>query len=51
MNHKKYRSKNQRAGCKLCRPWKINGVKFKNKFKISELRILLGFKKDQMNKE
>lgn len=25
-NHKRGRSKNQRAGCKLCKPWKVNGV-------------------------
>jgi len=25
MNHKRGRSPNQRAGCKLCKPWKMNG--------------------------
>ena len=24
-NHKKGKSANQRAGCKMCKPWKING--------------------------
>lgn len=27
-NHKKYKSINQRAGCKLCKPWKINGIRW-----------------------
>lgn len=27
MHHKKKRPRNRRAGCKLCRPWKINGVR------------------------
>lgn len=26
MNHKRGRARNRRAGCKLCKPWKINGV-------------------------
>ena len=30
MHHKKKRPINRRAGCKLCRPWKINGVPTKN---------------------
>ncbi len=25
MNHKRKRSRNRRAGCKLCKFWKING--------------------------
>ena len=25
MNHKRKRAKNQRAGCLLCKPWKVNG--------------------------
>jgi len=25
MNHKRKRSRSQRAGCKLCKPWKICG--------------------------
>jgi len=25
-NHKKKRPKNRRAGCKLCKRWKINGI-------------------------
>ncbi len=24
-NHKKRKTANQRAGCKMCKPWKING--------------------------
>jgi hypothetical protein len=25
MNHKRRRPRNQRAGCKYCKPWKRNG--------------------------
>jgi len=25
MNHKRKRAKNRRAGCLLCKPWKVNG--------------------------
>jgi len=25
MNHKRRRPRNRRAGCKLCKPWKVNG--------------------------
>ena len=27
MHHKRGRSRNQRAGCKLCKPWKVNGYR------------------------
>lgn len=27
MHHKRGRARNQRAGCKLCKPWKANGVR------------------------
>ena len=27
MNHKRKRARNQRSGCKLCKPWKVNGVR------------------------
>ena len=27
MHHKRRRSRNRRAGCKLCKPWKINGYR------------------------
>jgi len=27
MNFKRRRSKNRRAGCKMCKPWKIDGAK------------------------
>jgi hypothetical protein len=27
MNHKRGRSRNQRAGCKLCKYWKVNGYR------------------------
>jgi len=26
VNHKRRRPRNRRAGCKLCKPWKANGV-------------------------
>jgi hypothetical protein len=25
MHHKRGRARNRRAGCKLCKPWKVNG--------------------------
>lgn len=27
MNHKRGRARNRRAGCELCKPWKVNGVR------------------------
>ena len=27
MNHKRKRARSRRAGCKLCKPWKANGVR------------------------
>lgn len=27
MNHKRGRARSRRAGCKLCKPWKMNGVR------------------------
>ncbi len=27
MNHKRKRPANRRAGCKLCKPWKANGIR------------------------
>ncbi|MGE0746417.1 MAG: hypothetical protein AB7K86_14260 [Rhodospirillales bacterium] len=27
MNHKRRRPRNRRAGCKLCKPWKVNGFR------------------------
>ena len=27
MNHKRKRPRNRRAGCKLCKPWKVNGYR------------------------
>lgn len=26
MHHKRGRARNRRAGCKMCKPWKVNGV-------------------------
>jgi hypothetical protein len=26
MNHKRKKRRNLRAGCKMCKPWKVNGV-------------------------
>jgi hypothetical protein len=25
MHHKRKRHRNRRAGCKMCKPWKVNG--------------------------
>jgi len=30
-NHKRGRPKNRRAGCLLCKPWKVSGVSTENK--------------------
>ncbi|WP_375688006.1 hypothetical protein [Pseudooceanicola sp. LIPI14-2-Ac024] len=27
MHHKRKRARNARAGCKLCKPWKVNGFR------------------------
>jgi len=27
MNHKRHRPRSRRAGCKLCKPWKVNGYR------------------------
>ena len=27
MHHKRRRPRNARAGCKLCKPWKVSGVR------------------------
>ena len=27
MHHKRARARNRRAGCKLCKPWKVNGYR------------------------
>ncbi len=27
MHHKRKRSRNRRGGCKLCKPWKVNGFR------------------------
>ena len=27
MHHKRHRPRNGRAGCKMCKPWKVNGVR------------------------
>ena len=31
MNHKRKKPRSQRAGCKLCKPWKINGRRTEGK--------------------
>lgn len=31
MNHKRGRARNRRAGCKLCKPWKVNGMPTENR--------------------
>ena len=27
MHHKRGRPRNRRSGCKLCKPWKVNGLR------------------------
>jgi hypothetical protein len=47
MNHKRRRPKNRRAGCLMCKPWKVNGVgkngsnRMEYKLKPSERRRLI----------
>ncbi len=31
MHHKRKRPRNRRAGCKLCKPWKVNGFRTERK--------------------
>lgn len=31
MHHKRGRARRRRAGCKLCKPWKVNGVRNERK--------------------
>jgi len=31
MHHKRKRNRNRRAGCKYCKPWKVNGFPTENK--------------------
>jgi hypothetical protein len=47
MHHKRRRPKNRRAGCLMCKPWKVNGVRKtfgsnygETRLKPSELRRL-----------
>ncbi len=54
MHHKKRRPKNRRAGCKLCRPWKINGAKENGRqslWNTSERRQIAGHRADERNGE
>ena len=41
-HHKRRRPKNRRAGCLMCRPWKINGAPPADKYRVCELRRLGG---------
>jgi hypothetical protein len=41
-HYKRRRLKNRRAGCLLCRPWKINGALPADKDRVGELRRLGG---------
>lgn len=47
MNHKRKRCKNRRSGCLMCKPWKINGAKLKEKLKHSE-QLQIESMKDQI---
>jgi hypothetical protein len=48
VHHKRKRPKNRRAGCLMCKPWKVNGVGKYNrcvgKFKFSESRRICSCK-------
>lgn len=38
MNHKRGRCKNRRAGCILCKPWKMNGRRKKDKLPYNDYK-------------
>ena len=40
VHHKRKRSKNRRAGCLLCKPWKANGNSRKQQMRFADLRRL-----------
>jgi len=40
MNHKRKRTKRQRAGCQMCKPWEQNGEPKLTHFTASEQRRL-----------
>lgn len=44
MNHKRGRARSRRAGCKLCKPWKVNGYRTERRDgeKFSDHRRRLG---------
>jgi len=41
-HHKRLKPKSARAGCLLCKPWKMNGWPLDGKFRASELRRMGG---------
>lgn len=38
MHHKRKRAKNRRAGCLMCKPWKINGAKHRKENRKRQVR-------------
>lgn len=36
MHHKRKRPKNRRAGCLMCKPWKVNGAGGSNRMELPE---------------
>lgn len=40
MHHKRKRPKNSRAGCLMCKPWKVNGAPTVDQLKPSENRLV-----------
>ena len=40
MHHKRKRSRNSRAGCKMCKPWKVSGAPTDMLLKPSENRLV-----------
>ena len=37
-HHKRKRPKNRRSGCLMCKPWKMNGARKKDRMKPSDRR-------------
>ena len=46
MNHKRKRPKNRRAGCLMCKPYKVNGTGKKYRFNGGDLRRFLASQAD-----
>ena len=55
MHHKRRRPKNRRAGCLMCKPWKVNGAggqnRYEGKWKPSEVRRIASGPDDNGDRE